>query len=375
MSNNVQLIQGNEALAQGAFYAGARFFAGYPITPSSEIAAICSKELPKLGGVYMQMEDELGSMAAIIGASSAGAKAFTATSGPGFSLMQENLGVAIVGEVPIVVMDVQRVGPSTGLATKPAQGDFMQIRWGRHGDQALVCLVPATVRECYELAVKAFNISEKFRVPVILAPDEIVGHMRESVVLPEPGEMEVIDRTTPTCAPEDFVQYDYTPGAVPPMAAFGSDYTVRINSTMHGENGFANGTAANCVKRVTQLHTKLSMHYDDIVLTKKFNTDDCDIVIVAAGSPVRASRVAANAAREKGLKVGVLQMETVWPFPEKEIKELAGRVKKIIVPEMNYSGQLAGEVKKLVNDDVPVVGVNVFGGVSITPDEILQVIG
>ena len=374
MTRTAQLIQGNEALAQGAFYAGARFFAGYPITPSSEIAAICSRELPKLGGTYMQMEDELASMAAIIGASAAGVKSFTATSGPGFSLMQENLGVGIVGEIPLVVVDVQRVGPSTGLATKPAQADFMQIRWGRHGDQLIICLAPATVRECYELAVKSFNLAEIFRVPVILAPDEIVGHMRESVLLPEPGEMEIVNRKTPDCTPEQFMQYDFTPGAVPEMAAFGSEYTVRINSTMHGENGFVNNSPENCERRVAQLHSKLLMHREEIIFTKKFDVDDCDVLIIAAGSPVRAARVAAQEARKKEIRVGVLQLQTVWPFADQEIAQYAGQVKKVIVPELNYSGQIAGEVRKIFDLSIPVIGVNVCGGVGITPQQIMQAI-
>lgn len=369
-----QLIQGNEALTQGALYAGARFFAGYPITPSSEVAAISSRELPKLGGTYMQMEDELASMGAIIGASLAGVKSFTATSGPGFSLMQENLGVAIVGEVPIVVVDVQRVGPSTGLATKPAQGDFMQIRWGRHGDQLVICLVPATVRECFELAVKAFNLSEMFRVPVVLAPDEIVGHMRESVILPQDGEMEVIDRTKPLCSPDEYKPYNFTEGVVSPLAAFGSDYIFHINSTMHGEDGFANNSPENCERRVAQLHSKLLTHRNRIVMTKKFDVDDCEVLIVATGAPVRASRVAALEAREAGIKAGVLQLQTVWPFADKEIVAAASHAKKIIVPEMNYSGQLAGEISKLFDSTMLIQGVNVCSGVGITPAQILKAI-
>ena len=191
------MLQGNQAIAEGAIYAGARFYAGYPITPSSEIADECAARMPQLGGMYLQMEDEIGSIAAVIGASLAGAKAFTATSGPGFSLMQENLGLAVMGEVPCVVVNVQRSGPSTGLATKPAQSDIMQVRWGRHGDQSVIALCPASVRECFTLTVQAFNFAERFRVPVILMPDEIVGHMRENVALPLPGEIEVIERKAP----------------------------------------------------------------------------------------------------------------------------------------------------------------------------------
>lgn len=226
--NTRQLVQGNEATALGAFYAGARFFAGYPITPSSEIAELCARDLPGLGGVYMQMEDEIASMGAIIGASLAGAKAFTATSGPGFSLMQENLGVAIIGEVPVVVVNVQRVGPSTGLATKPAQADLMQMRWGRHGDQIVVTLMPATVQECFELMVEAFNIAETYRIPVIFAPDEITAHLRETFVEPEPGSLPVRFRPKPSVPPEQYEPFGFDWGEVAPLASYGDGYRFQI---------------------------------------------------------------------------------------------------------------------------------------------------
>lgn len=374
MTKIVQLIQGNAAIAQGAFYAGARFYGGYPITPSSEIAEICSKELPKLGGTYMQMEDELASMGAIIGASLAGAKSFTATSGPGFSLMQENMGVATVGEVPLVVIDVQRVGPSTGLATKPAQADFMQIRWGRHGDQLTICLAPATVRECFELMVQAFNFAEQYRCPVVFAPDEIVGHMRENVTFPEPGELTVINRAKPSCSVKEYKPFDFSEGAVAPLAAFGSDYIFHVTSSMHGENGYGNNVPENAKKRIAQLHTKIMNHRDQIVLTKKFDVDDCNVLIITAGSPTRAARAAALAARTQGIKAGVLQLQTVWPFADKEILAAASKAKRIVVPEMNYSGQLAGEVAKLFDASMDIVSVTSFNGTAITPDQILAAI-
>lgn len=370
MTQSVQLIQGNAAIAKGAFYAGARFYGGYPITPSSEIAEICSKELPKLGGTYMQMEDEIASMGAIIGASLAGVKSFTATSGPGFSLMQENLGVAMVGEVPLVVIDVQRVGPSTGLATKPAQADFMQIRWGRHGDQMPICLCPATVSECFSLMVEAFNLSEKYRCPVIFAPDEIVGHMRENITFPEDGEIPVIDRKKVTCSIEEYKPFDFSRGAVAPLASYGSDYVFHVTSSMHGENGYGNNVPENAKRRISQLHTKIMDHRDDIVRVKAFDIEDCEVLIITAGSPTRAAREAARLDKKEGIKTGVLQLQTIWPFADKEIKQAAVNAKKIVVPEMNYSGQLADEISKLFDNSIPILKVNSCNGVAISPEDI-----
>jgi len=368
-----RLIQGNQAIAEGALYAGARFFAGYPITPSSEIAEVCSRQLPKLGGVYMQMEDEIASMAAIIGASLAGVKSFTATSGPGFSLMQENLGVATIGEVPCVIIDVQRSGPSTGLATKPAQSDFMQIRWGRHGDQTIIALTPASVQECFTLTVEAFNLAEKFRTPVILCPDEIVGHMRENFAIPAPGELTVIDRTKPAGPPDEYQPFNFDGAAVAPLAAYGSEYVFHVTSSMHGPDGFSNNNPANAAKRISQLHRKIEAHRDEIVFTKSFDVEDCEILIIAAGAVTRAARAAALQACKSGVRAGVLQLITIWPFPDKEIIAAAKTAKTVIVPEMNYSGQLAGEVLKLIGNSVALKKVNSFNGQIITPQDILGV--
>ena len=370
MAEKYELIQGNQAVALGAFYAGARFYAGYPITPSSEIAEVCARDLPGLGGVFMQMEDEIASMGAIIGASLAGVKSFTATSGPGFSLMQENLGVAVMGEVPVVVITVQRAGPSTGLATKPAQSDLMQLRWGRHGDQTCIALIPATVAECFELTVTAFNFSEKYRVPVIVAPDEVVGHMRENYFLPRPGEIEIVDRLEPSGPVEDYKPFNFNDGAVAPLAPFGSPYISHITSSMHGEDGYSDNSPDNARRRVSQLHLKLENNLDDIVLTRAFDLDDCETLIVAVGSAVRAARAAAKEGRQKGLKVGVLQIITMWPFPEKELIEAAAKVKKVVVPEMNYAGQLAGEVARVL-PEIKIDRVRSFNGQMITPADIL----
>ena len=374
LGREVKLMQGNQAISEGALYAGARFYAGYPITPSSEIAEECSKAMPRIGGVYLQMEDEIASIAAVIGASLAGAKAFTATSGPGFSLMQENLGLAVMGEVPCVVINVQRSGPSTGLATKPAQSDIMQLRWGRHGDQIVIALCPATVSECFSMTVKAFNLSEKFRVPVILAPDEIVGHMRENFSVPEPGEIEVIDRKKPAVPADRYQPFAADDDGVAPLAAYGGDRVFHISSSMHGPDGYSNNTPANAAWRVAQLHRKIEMHRDEIVMTKAFYTDDMEVLLVTLGATTRSGRAAALEARRKGVRAGVLQLLTVWPFPDREVAALAKNVKAVIVPEMNYSGQIAGEVQRVLGSGVEIRRVNSYNGQIIAPRDILKAI-
>ena len=320
------------------------------------------------------MEDEIASIAAVVGASLAGAKALTATSGPGFSLMQENLGLAIMGEVPCVIVNVQRAGPSTGLATKPAQSDMMQVRWGRHGDQTLIALCPATVSECFSLTVKAFNLAERFRVPVVLMPDEIVGHMREGVVLPQAGELEVIERKAPTGPPASYLPFAADADGIAPLAAYGSDYVFHITSSMHGKDGYSNNDPANAAWRVRQLHEKLERHRDEIVLTQCFDTDDMDVLLVTFGATTRAGRACALQAREQGIKAGVLQLQTIWPFADKEVAALAKNVRMVVVPEMNYSGQLAGEVRKVLGSAMDIRSVNRFNGTIITPQDILDVI-
>ena len=374
MRSEAKLMQGNQAIAEGAFYAGARFYAGYPITPSSEIAEECSKRMPLVGGVYMQMEDEIASMGAIIGASLAGAKSFTATSGPGFSLMQENLGLAVMGEVPCVVVDVQRAGPSTGLATKPAQADVMQIRWGRHGDQTLIALCPATVAECFSLTVTAFNFAEKFRVPVIIAPDEVVGHLRENVIIPGPGELEVIERKQPSGAPASYKPFTADADGVAPLAAYGGDYVFHVSSSMHGPEGYSNNEPANATWRVGQLHRKLEMHRDEIVITKTFDADDAEVLFIAFGATTRASRAAALELRKQGVKAGVLQLVTLWPFADREVAQLGGRAKTVVVTEMNYSGQVAGEVRRVLGSGADIRQVNSYNGQIIRPRAILKAV-
>lgn len=372
VEKEMRLMQGNQAIAEGAIYAGARFFAGYPITPSSEIADECAKRMPALGGMYVQMEDEIASIAAVIGASLAGAKAFTATSGPGFSLMQENLGLAVMGEVPCVIVNVQRSGPSTGLATKPAQSDIMQIRWGRHGDQAVIALCPASVRECFTLTVQAFNFAERFRLPVILMPDEIIGHMRENVALPLPGELEVLQRKAPGGAPAAYLPFKPDADGIAALAAYGSEYVFHVTSSMHGTDGYSNNDPANAAWRVRQLHEKIERYRDDIVLTRSYYTEEMEVLIVTLGATTRAGRAAALEARAQGIKAGVLQLQTVWPFPDKEIAALGARARMVVVPEMNYSGQVAGEVQKALGPGADIRRVNRYNGTIITPQDILD---
>lgn len=368
------MVQGNQAIARGALYAGARFYAGYPITPSSEIAEECSLALPGIGGMYIQMEDEIASVAAVIGASLAGAKAFTATSGPGFSLMQENIGLAVMAEIPCVVIHVQRSGPSTGLATKPAQADVMQVRWGRHGDQTLIALCPATVRECFELTVQAFNFSEKYRTPVILVSDEVVAHMRESFRAPEAGELMVIDRKTPSVPPHVYKPFQADEDGVAPLASYGSPYVFHVSSSMHGPDGFSNNDPANAEWKISQIHRKIEINRDEIVLTKSFDTNDMEVLVVAFGITTRASRAAALEARKGGIRAGVLQLQTLWPFPDVEIRSAAEGVRRVVVAEMNYAGQVANEVRRVVGPERDIKGVRNFNGQILWPEDILKAI-
>jgi 2-oxoglutarate ferredoxin oxidoreductase subunit alpha len=372
MSKDMVLMQGNEAIAEGAIYAGARFYAGYPITPSSEIAEICSERLMEVGGVYIQMEDELASMAAIVGASLTGKKSLTATSGPGFSLMQENLGMAQMAEVPCVVVNVQRSGPSTGLATKPAQADIMQVRWGRHGDQAIIALAPASVQECFELTVKAFNLSERFRTPVVLMPDEIIGHLRESVVLPAPGDLKVIERKRHCGKPEVYLPFKPEgDDDIAPMADYGSNYIFHITSSMHGYKGYSQNDPDNAAWKIRHLTDKIYNYLDEITETKEICTEDMDLLIITSGSTVRAAHAAVKQAREEGLKVGLLQLVTVWPFADCKIAELTAGAKGVLVPEMNL-GQMVHEVRRVVGSEIPVYSLTKSNGQGIEPKEIIE---
>lgn len=371
MSNEPRLVQGNEACAEGAIYAGMRFYAGYPITPSTEIAEILAKRLPQVGGKFIQMEDEIASMAAVVGASLTGAKSMTATSGPGFSLKQENIGYACMAEVPCVVVNVQRLGPSTGVATAPAQGDVMQARWGTHGDHPIIVLTPSSVKETFELTVQAFNLAEQFRVPVILLMDEVVGHMREKVTLPQQGELFVDNRLKPNCSREEYYPYRADFDKAPPMAFFGEGYRYHVTGLFHDESGFATEKPEIVDWQLKRLHTKIYRHLDEIITYHSEQTEDADLVVISYGGTARAVTRAVKLARQEGRKVGIFRPQTLWPFPEKAVSELAKAGKKLMVAEMNY-GQLLLEVQRVAAGRCEVVGCLQADGELTKPETILN---
>lgn len=369
-----KFMEGNEAMTAGAIAAGARFFAGYPISPSSEVAKAAAKELPRHGGIYIQMEDELSSMAALLGASLAGKKAFTATSGPGFSLMQENLGLGVMSELPCVLYNVQRSGPSTGAATKPAQGDLMQARYGTHGDHSIIALSPSSVQDCYDLSITAFNLAEKYRTPVIFLADEVVGHLRETLTIRQPEPDEIVNRKTPdTTEQAKFHPYDYSGTEVAPMVPVGDrNLLIRTTGSTHDEKGEFCPSPEN-IDRVTHyLVDKIEKHVDDITITRKYQMDDADVVLISFGCSVRSSLSAIEILRKKGVKAGLLQLVTVWPMPEKEIRAALQQAKTVIVPELNL-GQLAGEVRKYNDYGCKVLQANRTDGILITPQQIVDV--
>ncbi len=372
MAKKVALLQGNEACAQGAVYAGCQFFGGYPITPSTEVAEVLSGELPKVGGHFIQMEDEIAAMASVIGASLTGAKALTATSGPGVSLKQELIGYACIAEVPCVIINVMRGGPSTGMPTGPGQSDVMQARWGTHGDHAAIAVAPASCQEIFTETVRAFNLAEKYRMPVQVLYDEIVGHMRERIEFPEPGELEVIDRTAPTCSPEDYKPYDTTDGDVPPLAGFGSGYRFHVTGLNKAADGFPT-TKAELVdfeerRQISKVEKPEARA--DIESNEEYLCDDAEVIVLAYGSSSRSARYAVNELREAGIKAGMFRPITLWPFPENRVAELGKQVKAMVVPEMNL-GQMILEVERIVKDTCVLAGVNRVDGDPLTPAQII----
>jgi 2-oxoglutarate/2-oxoacid ferredoxin oxidoreductase subunit alpha len=365
------LLQGNEAIVEGALQAGCRFFAGYPITPATEISEILSVKLPQVGGTFIQMEDEIASLGAVIGASLAGVKSMTATSGPGFSLMQENLGFAIIAEVPCVIVDVMRGGPSTGLPTSPSQSDVMQARWGTHGDHPIIVLTASTVRECYDITVQAFNLSEKFRNPVIILIDEVIAHMREKMVFPDQEEVEIFNRIKPTVPPEWYIPYEDTPRGVPAMANFGEGYRYHVTGLTHDIRGFPTSRTDEIGPFVARLHRKISQHFSEIQMAEYFQTEDAKITIIAYGCVARSAKRAVREAREKGIKVGLLNLITLWPFMRTAVEKVIQTSKVLIVPEMNM-GQISREVKRVNPGVAKVLTLNKVDGTIITPPEILN---
>lgn len=370
--SKVLLLQGNQAVVEGAIAAGVKFFAGYPITPSTEVAESLAEKLPKNGGKFIQMEDEIASMGAVIGASLTGKKVMTATSGPGFSLKQELIGYACAAEIPLVIVNVQRVGPSTGQPTSPSQGDVMQARWGTHGDHWLIALTPASVPECFELTLRAYALSEKYRVPVILLMDEVIGHMREKIELPDDySDFPQAERKQPDCAPEDFKAYATDESLVPAMPAFGSGYRWHVTGLVHDETGFPKGTPAATLAAANRQRAKLENNLDDIVQVENYHMEDADFAVVAFGGAARTAYETVDMARAEGLKVGLVRPVTIWPFAEAQMKELAGRVKGILVHELNC-GQYVHEVERAVNGKVPVSLYAKYDNEPATPAQLLE---
>jgi len=362
---------GDHACAEGAIAAGCRFFAGYPITPSTEIAEWIAIRLPLFGGIYIQMEDEIASITALIGASCGGVKSMTATSGPGYSLMVEGIGLAVMLEVPCVIVNVQRGAPSTGLPTLVGQGDVMQARWGSHGDYEIIALSPNSCQEMFDLTIKAFNLSEKYRVPVTILTDEAVGHLREKVVIPPEEEIEIINREKPKVPPEEY--WPYVPGEnlVPPMAIAGEGYYVHMTGLTHDERGYPDITGEAHEKLVRRLIDKIQKNKKDIIEYEEVMIDDAEIVVVSFGITARAALKAVKEARKKGIKAGLFRLITIWPFPEERIAEISKKIEKFVVAEINQ-GQVRREVERARLNNVPVIGVHKLGGELITPDEILE---
>lgn len=363
-------LQGNEACALGAIAAGCRFFAGYPITPSSEIAERMSLEMPEVDGVFIQMEDEIASMGAVIGASVGGVKSMTATSGPGFSLKQEHIGYAAGAEIPCVVINVMRGGPSTGMPTRPAQGDVMQARWGTHGDHPIIVLAPDSVKESYEQTIRAFNLSEYLRVPVVVLIDEAIGHLTETVELPDPASLELAERKWASGPAEDFLPYAVTDDKIPPMARPGEGYRVHTTGLTHSESGFPTQKPVEVDAAIRRILDKLELHRELIEAYEALHTDDAEVLVTAIGISARASRRAVSMARDKGIKAGLFRPITLWPFPEEAFLTAAAKATSIIVPEMN-AGQLSHEIERLCPSETAISGVNRIDGQAITPGEIL----
>jgi 2-oxoglutarate ferredoxin oxidoreductase subunit alpha len=366
-------MNGDVACAEGAIAAGCRFFAGYPITPATEIAEHLAQRMPEVGGIYVQMEDEIASIAAVIGASYAGLRAMTATSGPGFSLMQENIGLAVMTEAPCVIVDVMRGGPSTGQPTLPGQQDVMQAKWGSHGDYEIIALAPSSVQEMFDLTIEAFNLSETYRVPAILLADEVVGHMWEKVVIPPAEKIKIVNRKKANVPPEAYAPFMPDDDLVPPMACFGEGYSFHATGLTHDEHGYPQTSSSEAQQKlVKRLCDKIRKNADKIIKVEEIMLDDADVVIVAYGIVARAALSAVRKARAEGIKAGLLRPITLWPFPEKYVAKIAQQAKAIVVPEMNC-GQLVREVERAAKE-TPVAFLSKLGEEPHTPMEILEAI-
>jgi 2-oxoglutarate/2-oxoacid ferredoxin oxidoreductase subunit alpha len=368
---NAQFIQGNHACYLGAVRAGCRFFAGYPITPSTEIAELAAREFPKIGGKFIQMEDEIAAMGACIGASLTGMKVLTATSGPGFSLKQENIGYALMAETPCVIVNVQRGGPSTGLPTQSSQSDVMQARWGTHGDHEIIALSPSSIPETYAATIRCFNLAEKYRTPVILLLDEVVGHMREVLEVSEDAPVEIIDRPRPSVPPAEYLPYKFVPSDVPPMADFGSGYRYHVTGLCHDETGFPTNDPIKIDLLLKRLLRKIANNVDDIIQFSEHRTEDAKILLVSYGSTARSARQAVDELRKNGIRVGLFKPLTIWPFPESRLAELARTAESVIVCEANM-GQIKLEVERVLRWNIPVHLVGSLNGEPISPAAIIE---
>ncbi len=370
MSKKREVLQGNIIAAKAAVAAGCNFYAGYPITPSSEVAQYMSAELPKLGYDFIQMEDEIASLGACIGASLSGKKALTATSGPGFSLMQEHLGMAVIAEIPVVIINVMRGGPSTGLPTKPAQADMLQARWGTHGDHPIIALYPAFSDEIYSETIRAFNLSEKFWTPVILMMDEVIAKAHEDIEIPDQKEIAVFNGADHPLD-EDLNIYDRQIGEIPPRVDFFKGYPIHIDSLEHDRHGWPTTDPALVDKMQTLRMQKIYSRLDEIIKFKEYRMEDAEIMIFSFGVSARAAIAAVDLARQQGIKAGLFQALTIWPFPERELKERFKRIKKVLTVEMNM-GQMKLEVERVATDDVNTRALLRANGVPFTPAEVLQ---
>jgi 2-oxoglutarate/2-oxoacid ferredoxin oxidoreductase subunit alpha len=371
--SGIYFMSGDVACAEGAISAGCRFFAGYPITPATEIAERMAGRLPQVGGTYIQMEDEMASMNAVLGASWAGVKAMTATSGPGFSLMMENLGLGIMLETPCVVVDIQRAGPSTGLPTMVAQGDIMQARWGAHGSYEIIALAPSSIQEMFDLTIEAFNLSEKYRLPVLLMADEAIGHMSEKLEIPEIKLDRIINRKKPGVKPDEYRPYqDIDQDMIPPMAIAGAGFHFHTTGLTHNDRGYPDMTVEAQEALVRRLINKIRLNHRDIIRVKEFQTGDAEIIICAYGISARIARMAVDLARRRGIKAGLIQLQTIWPFAEERIRELAGQARAFIVPELNM-GQIVLEVERC-GGGARTISVPHAGGAVHEPGMILSAI-
>lgn len=364
-------LTGDVACAEGALAAGCRFFGGYPITPATEIAEHMSVRLPEVNGTFIQMEDEIAALSAVLGASWAGLKSMTATSGPGFSLMMENIGLGICTETPCVIVNVQRAGPSTGLPTQGAQSDMMQARWGSHGDYDIIALAPSSSQEIFYQTITAFNLSEKYRLPVLVMTDEIIGHMSEKVIIPEAKKIKTISRPKPKGRKDQFKPYEPGPKGVAPMPVAGEEYNVHVTGLTHDVKGYPVMTVEAQAEMIARITGKIRKNLPDIIRTESYRLNDAEIAIISYGVSARTSLAAVDEARKQGIKAGLLRLITVWPFPDNQIRKLAKRVKGFVTVEINL-GQIHREVQRCIGGRIPAVLVGHPGGTIISPEKVIE---